>query len=402
MYGLGNVAAAVSLVAVSVVPAGKVGATCGTPAPSPAVTAVPFVQQMYVIDRLTPLATGSGIRVAVIDSGVDATSPHLEARGAVVAGRDFLRGGTDGRQDCNGHGTMVASIIAARKVPGTPFSGLAPDATIVPVRVSEQTESADGTQVGDTASVRRFAEAIAWAAEPGGGDADVINLSLTTTSNDTGVREAVAAAVKRGVVVVAATGNDGSEQHGNPTPFPADYPGVIGVGAIDSTGKVLDFSGHGRFVDVVAPGERVTAAARRAGQTEFTGTSAATPLVAATAALILQRYPGSTPEQVAQRIAATADPSPAGPYSGEYGFGILNPYRAVTQSLNTRAMETPPVATMPADNPAEQAAQRRRATSQRAALIFAAAGAGAALLIGVAVVAIRAGHRRGWRPAARE
>src|SRR3954462_5881517 len=214
VYGLSQIAAAVSLVAVSAVPAGRAAAACEGPAPvpSPTVTAVPYVQQLYDVDHLAPLATGAGIRVAVIDSGVDAQHPQLKSQDAVAAGRDFLRGAGDGRQDCNGHGTMVASIIAARKVPGTPFQGLAPEATIVPVRVSEQSESAEGTQVGDAASVRRFADAIAWAADPQGGDADVINLSLTTTTNDPGVREAVAAAVRRGIVVVAATGNDGAEQ----------------------------------------------------------------------------------------------------------------------------------------------------------------------------------------------
>jgi membrane-anchored mycosin MYCP len=402
VYGLGQVAAAVSLVAVSAVPAGKVAVACQTPAPppSPVVTAVPHIQQLYDVDRLTPLATGAGIRVAVIDSGVDAKHPQLRAEGAVDAGRDFLREAGDGRQDCNGHGTMVASIIAARTVPGTPFHGLAPGATIVPVRVSEQTESADGTEVGDAASVQRFAEAIAWAASPRGGDADVINLSLTTTSDNTAVRAAVAAAVQRGVVIVAATGNDGAPQRGNPTPYPADYPGVIGVGAIDTRGQILDFSGHGRFVDLVAPGEQITAAARRAGQTQFTGTSAATPLVSATAALILQRYPGSTPDQVAQRILATTDPSPGGQASDRYGYGILNPYRAVTESLNTKPAPAPAAATMPPGNPAEQAARERRATAQHRALIFAAAGAAAVLLIGLAAVAIRAGRRRGWQPGA--
>jgi membrane-anchored mycosin MYCP len=400
VFGLGHVAAAVSLLAVSAVPAGKVVAACDGPAPAPSATttAVPYAQQLYDVDHLAPMATGAGIRVAVIDSGVDTKHPQLRARGAVTAGRDFLRDAADGRQDCNGHGTMVASLIAARKVPGTPFHGLALDATIVPVRVSEQTETADGTEVGDAASVQRFAEAIAWAADPDGGDADVINLSLTTRTDNPDVRDAVATAIKRGVVVVAATGNDGAKQRGNPTPYPADYPGVIGVGAVDNTGQVLAFSGHGRFVDIVAPGERLTAAARRGGQTEFAGTSAATPLVAATAALILQRYPGSTPDQVTQRIIATADPSPAGGFSGEYGYGILNPYRAVTESLNTAPRPTRTVeAVRPAD-PAELAALQRRAASRRTALIFAGAGGSAALLIGLTAATIRAGRRRGWHP----
>jgi subtilisin family serine protease len=270
-------------------------AECELPPRQPTVTTVPYVQHLYDADRLAVLATGAGVRVAVIDSGVDATHPQLTGP-AVDRGRDFLRGHADGRQDCNGHGTGVASIIAARPAPGTPFHGLAPAATIVPIRVSEQIDSGDGTLVGDTGSLRNLAEAIRWAANSRGGNAQVINMSLSTSTWSGDVCRAVAEATARNVVVVAAVGNAGAVKDHNPTPYPAGCPDVIGVGAVTAAGVRADYSGHGDYVDLVAAGDGVTAAARRGGHTQLSGTSAAAPLVAATAALILQRYRGLTPK----------------------------------------------------------------------------------------------------------
>ena len=106
----------------------------------------PFEDRLYDLGRLAPLATGAGVRVAVIDSGVDAGHPQL--RGRVDRGRDLLHGDPDAREDCVGHGTGVASIIAAEPVDGVGFHGLAPGATVVPVRITEK-EQIDGRDVGD-------------------------------------------------------------------------------------------------------------------------------------------------------------------------------------------------------------------------------------------------------------
>ena len=130
--------------------------------------------RLYDLGRLAPLATGAGVRVAVIDSGVDAGHPQL--RGRVAAGRDFLHGDPDARQDCVGHGTAVASIIAARPVDGYRLPRAGAGRAVVPVRITEQ-EQIGGEDVGDDGTPAEFAEAIEWAADPGGGDAEVINMS---------------------------------------------------------------------------------------------------------------------------------------------------------------------------------------------------------------------------------
>jgi membrane-anchored mycosin MYCP len=385
---------AAALVLIAPTPA-RAANVCDTlPAAAATSKAEPYEDQLYDPEGLAKLATGAGIRVAVIDSGVDATHPQL--RGHVLAGRDVLHGDPTGRQDCVGHGTAVAGIIAAQPEQGVGMQGLAPGVQIVPVRVSEQEKIGKETQ-GEAGTPAKFAQAIEWAADPDGGRAQVINLSLVMTVDDPAVRAAVADAIDRGVTVVAAAGNDA--QQGNPRPYPASYPGVIGVGAVGPDGQRSPFSQHGDYVDLVAAGDQLTVAARRSGQTTGQGTSFAAPFVAATAALILQRFGPQSPAQVTRRLIATADPAPGGAHSDNYGFGLLNPYRALTETL---APENPPAA-VPAvvhsEDPAAVALQERRARAERMSMIAAGTGAGVVALVGLSALVVRRGRRRGWRPA---
>jgi type VII secretion-associated serine protease mycosin len=387
-------AAAVALLAPPA-PAAALVHQCQTPPAEAQVgKAEPAEVRLYDPGRLAPLATGAGVRVAVIDSGVDATHPQL--RGHVAPGRDMLHGDPTGRQDCVGHGTAVASIIAAQPVPGVGFRGLAPGVTIVPVRVSEQ-EEIDGRAQGDPGTPGTFADAIAWAADPNGGRAQVINLSLVMTVDDARVRRAVADAIAAGVVVVAAAGNHAQE--GDPTPYPAAYPDVVGVGAVSADGQRAGFSQRGGYVDIMAVGEQVTVAARRSGHTAGQGTSYAAPFVAATAALIGQRFPGATPAQVARRLVATADPAPGGARSDEYGYGLLNPYRALTETLGPDSPPPAP-AVVHTEDPAAVALQARRAHARDTALVAAAVGAALVAVVALLAAVVRRGRRRGWRPPA--
>ncbi|GAA3960069.1 hypothetical protein Aau02nite_45430 [Amorphoplanes auranticolor] len=389
---LGALTAAVAVL-LPAVPAQARAFVCPTlPGAAKVSAAKPYETQLFAPDRLAPFATGAGVRVAVIDSGVDAGHPQL--RGRVAAGRDFLHGDASGRQDCVGHGTAVASLIAAEPVEGAGLRGLAPDATVVPVRVSEQTDT--DRNAGEPVSPAKFATAIDWAVDEGG--ADVINMSLVMTTDDNRVRAAVARAVAAGVVVVAAAGNDGRPDDGNPRPYPASYPDVIGVGAIGPNGVAGDFSQHGDYVDVMAPGVAVTFAARRSGHTQGDGTSYATPFVAATAALLKQRFPSLTSAQVTRRILATTDPAPGGRRSELYGFGVLNPYRALTETLGPESPPPPAPAVVHTEDPATVALAVRRDRAQELSLLVAAIGAGVVVLVVVAAAAVRRGRRRGWRP----
>jgi membrane-anchored mycosin MYCP len=389
-----RLAAGTAVLAILLAPApARAAEVCATiAAPAPVAAGTPLEDQVYAPRGIAPFATGRGVRVAVIDSGVDATHPQLRQR--VAAGKDLLHGEPDGRQDCVGHGTAVASLIAATPVDGTGFQGLAPGAEIVPIRISEQ-EEIDGRAVGDFGTPAQFAAAIDFAVTE---NAQVINVSLVMTNDDTVVRRAVERAVAAGVVVVAAAGNRGSEQDGNPTPYPAAYDGVIGVGAITADGSRASYSQHGPYVDIVALGDRVTVAARAGGHRIDQGTSFATPFVSATAALIKQRFPESTSQQVEQRLEATADPAPGGVRSEEYGFGLINPYRAVTWTLGPESRPAAAPRMMTPQDPGALALAARRKHARDMAMVFAAVGAGLVLLIAAVAVIARQGHSRRWEP----
>ncbi|WP_410810286.1 type VII secretion-associated serine protease mycosin [Micromonospora sp. 067-2] len=368
---------------------------CASPlAPVRPVTALPWAQQRYDPARLAPLATGAGVTVAVVDSGVDRVHPQLT--GHVLAGTDLLDPGGDGTRDCAGHGTGVASIIAAAPRPGVAFHGLAPDARILPVRVSEQ-QVVQGRESGRTVSAAEFARAIRWAVDH---DAEVVNLSVVLYADDAAVHAAVRYAVDHNVVLVAAAGN--LHDNGDPRPFPAAYDGVLGVGAIGADGGRAAFSQTGAYVDLVAPGSEVLAAAPGQGHQKVEGTSYAAPFVAATAALLREYRPELTAAQVAERIVDTADPAPGTGQGGGYGAGVLNPYRAVTETGNGRRPASPrPVGAL-ADaraDPALVARQTRRATARdRALLVGAAIGTTVVAVVLLALVLPR-GARRRWRPA---
>lgn len=295
---------------------------CAGPTPAAAaVTATPWAQRRYGIAALAEIADGHGVLVAVIDSGVDARHPRL--RGRVVAGLDLLGGG-DGRTDCVGHGTAVASIVAA--APGSGFAGVAPEATILPVRISERSADEEDP-TARTAGPADLARAILAAVD---GGASVLNLSVVVYEDDPTLRAAVAYAERHDTVVVAAVGNQ--HDHGDPTPYPAAYPGVVGVGAIDESGARAPSSQVGPYVDLVAPGSDVLAASPPSGYRLYEGTSFAVPFVAGTAALLRQYRPDLSAAQVAARLTATADPVGSG-RPEEYGAGEVDPYRAVTDAL---------------------------------------------------------------------
>jgi membrane-anchored mycosin MYCP len=388
---LAAVSAAAAVVLVAPAPA-RAASSCDQPAgPSPESTAVPIEDQIYAPKQLAPLATGAGVRVAVIDSGVDATHPQLLGR--VDRGVDYLHGNRAGRQDDKGHGTGVASIIAAAPADDIGFQGLAPGATIVPIRLTEESEI-DGKTVGQGGSPAQFAAAIDWAVTKG--RVQVINLSLVTSEDSTAVEQAVKRAYDAGVVVVAAAGNHGDT--GNPDPYPAKYPEVLAVGAVTADGVKTTFTQHGDYVDLAAVGKDVTMAARGGGLCVSEGTSFSAPFVTATVALLEQRFPGITPAEVERRLKATADPAPGGVGDPYYGAGLLNPYRALTETLNRDGRPASVPVLIHVDDPAAAALAHRRDRAQRRALLIGAAGAGVVLLIGGATIVIRQGRRRGWRP----
>lgn len=364
---------------------------CSNPGPArPAVTEQPWEQRMLdPRSAVWPHSTGDGVRVAVVDSGVSADHPQLSR--SVLRGADFyLVGDYPGNFDCVSHGTAVASIIAADPVEDVGFAGLAPDATILPVRVVERgvTERREAQRIDQSV----LANGIRYAADQ---NADVINLSLAGLEPNRAVRSAIAYAQRKDALVVAAVGQSRQGESPGAPSYPASYDGVLGVGAVDMVGQRLSNSRTGAQVDLVAPGGGVLGATRAGGHQYWNGTSFATPFVSATAALVRSAWPEFSAPQVAERIVATTTPAPGG---AGYGAGIVNPYRAVTDRLT----EAEPVA-LPDATPAPVDPDQVRATAWWAragdtAIVTVGSVVAVAALGLVTAVAVAYGRRRRWRP----
>jgi len=368
-------------------------ATCERAEPAvPVVRPAPWPQRLLSPERVWPFTTGQGVVVAVVDSGVDAAHPQLA--GAVLPGFDLVESG-DGRIDCISHGTAVASIIAARRAPGVGFVGLAPGSTIVPVRVVVD-EAGDDPNGRNAPPAARVAQAIIRAVDRG---AKVVNVSIVLEANHPQLRAAVEYAAAKDALVVAAVGNGHDPERGavDPPVYPAALAGVIGVGAVTPSGARLPASQVGSYVDLVAPGESVLAAHRLGGHIALSGTSFAAAFVSATAALVRAYRPNLTARQVARRLIATAS-SPAGPRSVQYGYGMVDPYRAVTEAMTDEPARAAPPVPSTAPDPAVVAARQRRADAERTALITIVVGGTLVALATSAAVVIPRGRRRRWRP----
>lgn len=277
-------------------------------------------------DQLMPLgaeqawryATGAGVVVAVLDSGVDANHPDLAGR--VLPGHDYVDGSTDGRVDPVGHGTTVASLIAGS---GELTTGLAPAATILPVRVLDE-----NNRYEHAATV---AAGVIWAVDHG---ADVINLSLGGQRDSQALAEALAYAMANDVVVVACTGN---LVNGGTTEvwYPAREPGVIAVAGLSVTDG--EFSSWPSSLTgpqtVLAAPAVVTGAQAGGGYRNVQGTSFSSALVAGAAALVRSRWPELSAGDVVHRLVVTADDLSGAGRSHEYGYGAVDPVAALTESL---------------------------------------------------------------------
>ncbi len=223
--------------------------------------------------------------IAVLDTGVDLSQPDL--RGALVPGHDFVNGDNDPSDD-NGHGTMTAGIAGARADNGLGVAGVCPRCSIMPVKVISKNGVATWLNV---------AAGITWATDHG---AAIISLSLGGGPSDA-VATAIRYAQSKGVLVVAAAGNNGSSQ-----PFyPAADPGVLSVAGTEKADQLSSWSNYGSWVDVAAPGCDTTTLVG-GGFGQFCGTSASAPVVAGLAGLALSYSPGSSAETIEHAIVSSA------------------------------------------------------------------------------------------------
>lgn len=326
----------------------------------------PMAQRVLDLPSAWQFSRGAGQKVAVIDTGVN---PHPRLR-SLQPGGDFVSD-SDGTVDCDGHGTLVAGIIAAQPSPGDAFAGIAPDAELLTIRqLSLAYEPKDRAGRGDPpgkissdgyGSVLTLAAAVVRAVDLGATVINISEVACTAAGSDTAdasLGAAVKYAYDRNVVVVAAAGNlqpDGACSKQNEgsgwgsvvtVASPAWFtPYVLSVGSVDSTGQVSELSLHGPWVGVAAIGRNIVSLDSKPGATGLVdgvqttdgvraveGTSFAAPYVAGLAALVRARFPELTAQQVMDRIIRTAH----GPGTGRddrIGHGLIDPLAALTAQL---------------------------------------------------------------------
>jgi len=252
------------------------------------------------------LATGTGVIVAVIDSGVDPNHPDLA--GAIAGSYDAANG-----ERPHPHGTGMAGAIASR---GTVL-GIAPGAELLTVRAfNANSGSAEGTTLN-------IIKGLDWAADQG---ARIVNMSFAGPP-DPRLKEALAKAMAKGMVLIAAAGNAGPTA---PPLYPAADPGVIAVTAVDASDALFSGANHGKYIAVAAPGVDVLVPAPDAGYQLTTGTSVAAAEVSGVVALLLERNPRLTPKDVRHILTRTAKHLGARGSEREYGAGLVNALDAVT------------------------------------------------------------------------
>ncbi|MFE6960748.1 S8 family serine peptidase [Streptomyces sp. NPDC057696] len=267
-------------------------------------------------ERLWKVSTGRGVKVAVVDTGVNPATPSLKGK---VLTEDVPAGASYGAtRDYDGHGTTMAELIAGSGAGGG-LQGLAPGARIIPVRTALTTLT-DKAELKKTASVPTAIRAAA------DSDAQIISMSIGREFTDDAMEKAVKYAAKKGKLMFAAVGNAGDKD--NFIGFPAAYPEVVGVGAADKTGTVGKFSQSGDYIDLAAPGVNVPTwcDATFKQYCPGKGTSQATAVASASAALIWSAHPKWTASQVLRVMIDTAGRDwPKNQPSKYLGYGLIRP-----------------------------------------------------------------------------
>jgi subtilisin len=266
----------------------------------------------YGIPALWQTTKGDGVRVAVIDTGV---AKHSALEGVVCEWRNFS---SDSEQlDTVGHGTHVAGVIGARTGMA---KGIAPGVCILSLKALGH------SGMGSNASV---AQAVRYAVEA---KADIVCMSLGSTTPDDGVHTAIRDAHQAGVIVVCAAGNDGGSVN-----YPAAFPETIAVGAVDRNGNACEFSSRGKEIAVAAPGQAITSCWLDNGYATVSGTSMAAPFVAGVLSLYVSaaRQDGRKIHHstVLKSLAETCkDVGDAG-HDHLYGWGLLDPHKLLSYSV---------------------------------------------------------------------
>lgn len=273
-------------------------------------------EAVEVAKRVPGTLSGKGVKVGILDSGVDTDHPDLKiAGGACMMEVAWSDGCTDSYEDTNGHGTHVTGIVAAQNNSiGT--VGVAPNAEIYAVKVLN--EYGDGTTATMMAGVE-------WAIKQ---DLDIINISVTTEYRDSNLERMIERAYEHGILIVAAAGNRGAVRTAGASTveYPAKFDEVIAVGSINQQRMHDNLSSIGPEVELSAPGDKilstVPADVRDKEYAESSGTSMAAPYVTGLAALYKERYPEMTNKQIRELLQKNALDLGEPGRDKYYGYGL--------------------------------------------------------------------------------
>ncbi|WP_246010859.1 type VII secretion-associated serine protease mycosin [Nocardia mexicana] len=370
---------------------------------------IPTPQRALDLPHAWQFSKGAGQLVAVIDTGV-ARHPRLPG---LIAGGDYVSN-SDGTEDCDSHGTVVAGIIAASEEPGQGFAGVAPEAQILTIRQTssqyqekgKSREQAPDAMPEGYGNTNTLASAVRRSADMGASVINISEVACRAEIEDASLGAAVRyAALEKNVVVVAAAGNNDKCKGTNPVLDPLDPAAdpwskvnmnvsparyddyVLSVGSIDRNGQPSKFTVPGPWVGVAAPGEDITSLdvhfneggskgtivgtvspQGQGQQAQLQGTSFAAPYVSGVAALIRSRFPELSALEVIQRIEATAH-APAEGWNPFLGYGAVDPVAALTAQVPN---QLPPKHPSPAKSlqlPVPQAPPPPDNTARNVALI---------------------------------
>ncbi|MFB8198589.1 type VII secretion-associated serine protease mycosin [Kitasatospora purpeofusca] len=391
------------------------------PTVGPAVAVDSIREQQWHLDTMKApeiwqTSKGQGITVAVVDGGFRLDHPDLV--GQLLPGKDLsgLPGGIG--VDKSGHGTGIAGLIAGsgKGLGGKGAYGLAPDAKVLPIKININDDPAQ--PIDASGYLKQVSQGITYAADQG---AKVINVSSVAGSSGVSagdvaeLEKSVKYANGKGSLVVAGAGNSGQE--GNPSLYPAALPSIIAVAAADRAGTATDESEHGPQIDIAAPGVDIyTSCVAESGYCKKHGTSDATALVSASAALVWAVHPDWAPNQITRVLIGTAGKPKDGTNRTDFiGYGIVRPRVALTTpgdpgpadvsplvepsadatpSTPTPTATTPVVSQSPAAQPAPtpppsaSAAPAAEQKDEGSALVLVAAVAGGLVLVAAVVVVL--------------
>ncbi len=286
----------------------------GKPGPPP--EEVPWGVDRIDADLAWSTTKGAGVKVAIVDTGIDMDHPDLEANikggfNAIAPARKYKD--PNDFDDDNGHGTHCAGIVAAVDN-DIGVIGVAPEAWLYGVKVL------DGAGFGYDSDI---IEGIEWCVDNG---MQVCSMSFGGYEDDQAFRNAIDAAWNAGIVMIAAAGNEGYEE---PDLLPAGYSTCMAISAMDSSDDIPSWSNYGDEIELAAPGVSIYSTYKRGKYTTMSGTSMACPHVSGVAALILAVHPSYSNDQVRQLLQNTAEDLGASGWDPYYGYGLVDAEAAV-------------------------------------------------------------------------